>query len=102
VAFATRRATLSAVLACLAAWAAAPLSAASPPAPTAFVNVNVVPMDSERVLRGQTVVVEAGRIVAIDAAPQIPAGARVVDGEGRAFLSPGLADMHTHSDSRAD
>ena len=29
---------------------------------TAFVNVNVVPMDAERVLLGQTVLVEGGRI----------------------------------------
>lgn len=96
------RVTWPAVLACLAAWVAAPSFGASPPAPTAFANVNVVPMDSERVLRGQTVVVEGGRVAAIGPAPAIPPGARVVDGKGRAFLSPGLADMHTHSDSRAD
>lgn len=96
------RATLLALLACLAALAAEPSFAASPPTPTAFTNVNVLPMDSQRVLREQTVVVERGRVVAIGPTPAIPSGARVVDGEGRAFLSPGLADMHTHSDSRAD
>ena len=32
---------------------------------TAFVHANVVPMDSDRVLRDQTVVVSGGRIAAI-------------------------------------
>jgi hypothetical protein len=71
-------------------------------APTAFVAVNVVPMDSERVLANQTVLVEDGRIVAIGRAVKIPAGARIIDGHGMAFLSPGLADMHTHADTRND
>jgi hypothetical protein len=41
----------------------------SPPDPaksfTAFVNVTVIPMDRERVLRNQTVLVRGDRIVAI-------------------------------------
>ena len=32
---------------------------------TAFVNVNVIPMDSERVLPGHTVIVEGETIVAV-------------------------------------
>jgi hypothetical protein len=78
---------------------------AQPPgqAPTvAFVTVNVVPMDSERVLRNQTVIVQGGMIVAIGDALPIPAGAQMIDGHGTAFLSPGLADMHTHSETRDD
>lgn len=71
-------------------------------APTAFVNVNVVPMDSERVLANQTVLVEDGKIVAIGRAVKIPADARIIEGHGKAFLSPGLADMHTHADTRND
>ncbi len=71
-------------------------------APTAFVDVNVVPMDSERVLANQTVLVEAGKIVAIGRAVKIPADARIIEGHGTAFLSPGLADMHTHADTRND
>lgn len=65
--------------------------------PLAFVNASVVPMDTERVLPDQTVVVEAGRIVAVGptATTPVPPGARVVDAKGR-FLSPGLADMHVH------
>lgn len=62
-----------------------------------FVGVNVVPMDSERVLPGQTVVVEDARIVTmgpVDEVP-VPRGARVIYGNGR-WLVPGLADMHAH------
>ena len=66
-------------------------------ATTAFVNVNVIPMDSDRVLRGQTVVIEGETIVAVGLAGEvaIPAGAEVIDGNGR-YLAPGLADMHMH------
>src|SRR5687767_9842484 len=64
---------------------------------TVFVNVNVIPMDRERVLKDQTVVVRDGRIAEIGAADRIkvPAGALRVDGRG-GFLIPGLFDMHTH------
>jgi imidazolonepropionase-like amidohydrolase len=64
---------------------------------TVFRNVNVIPMDSERVLASQTVVVRGERIESVEEASraQIPAGARVVDGTGR-YLVPGLAEMHAH------
>ena len=43
------------------------LSAPAQPAPaTAFIHVNVVPMDREIVLRDQTVIVKDGKIVASD------------------------------------
>ncbi|HEX8294527.1 MAG TPA: amidohydrolase family protein, partial [Pyrinomonadaceae bacterium] len=63
----------------------------------AFVNVNVVPMDSERVLAGQTVVVRGDRIVEVGPASKVkvPAGALRVDGRGK-YLMPGLAEMHGH------
>jgi len=63
----------------------------------AFVNVNVIPMDRERVLRNQTVIVSEGTITAIGDAKRVkvPSGAQVVDGAGK-FLIPGLADMHVH------
>jgi hypothetical protein len=63
----------------------------------AFTNVNVVPMDSERVLEDQVVVVEDGLITAVGPAGEvtIPDGAEIVDGQG-GYLMPGLADMHTH------
>ena len=64
---------------------------------TAFVNVQVVPMDEERVVSGQTVVVSDGRIVAVGSVDEvpIPEHARVVDGTDR-YLMPGLAEMHAH------
>ena len=64
---------------------------------TAFVNVNVVPMDSERILDGQTVIVRDGRIIEIGAAEsvKIPEGATRIDGQGK-YLMPGLVDMHVH------
>ena len=63
----------------------------------AFVNVNVVPMDSERILEDQAVIVEDGRIVAIGSADEIgPAeGVEVVEAEGL-YLMPGLTEMHGH------
>jgi imidazolonepropionase-like amidohydrolase len=63
----------------------------------AFLNVNVVPMDAERVLENQTVVVRDGRIAEIGAANKvkIPKDAVQIDGRGK-FLMPGLADMHAH------
>jgi len=70
--------------------------------PVAFVHVNLVPMDRERVLRDMTVLVRDGRIDAIARALPIPAGTRVIDGRGTAFLSPGLSDLHVHSDTRQD
>lgn len=66
-------------------------------AATAFVGVNVLPMDSERVLHGQTVIVDNGRVEAMGAVSEIeiPAGAAVIYGQGR-WLVPGLIDMHVH------
>jgi hypothetical protein len=63
----------------------------------AFVNVNVIPMDSERVLADQTVIVQDGRITAVGpaASTQVPAGATRIEGSGR-YLMPGLAEMHGH------
>jgi hypothetical protein len=63
----------------------------------AFTNVNVVPMDSERVLEDHMVVVEDGLITAVGPAGEvtIPDGAEIVDGNG-GYLMPGLADMHMH------
>ncbi|GAP66613.1 amidohydrolase [Mizugakiibacter sediminis] len=95
------RVAVSLLLACAAGFAARPSRAQETPAKdvTAFVAVNVVPMDRERVLRDRTVLVEDGRIVAIGRKVAVPKGARIVDGAGRAFLSPGLADMHMHADT---
>jgi len=77
-------------------------SSASAAQDVVFQHVNVVPMDSERTLRDQTVVVSGGKIVAVGSELALPAGAQVIDGKGRAWLSPGLADMHTHAEAKND
>ncbi len=73
------------------------VTASADPGITALVHVTVVPMDRERLLRDQTVVVEGARITALGPADRVrvPAGARRIDGRGK-FLIPGLADMHVH------
>ena len=65
---------------------------------TAFIDVQVVPMDRERVLAHQTVLVRGARIAALGAMREvrIPPQAVRIDGHGGACLLPGLADMHTH------
>ncbi|GBD32200.1 Imidazolonepropionase [bacterium HR33] len=64
---------------------------------SAFVGVNVIPMDRERVLQNQTVVVRDGNIVALGPAGStpIPQGALRIEGTGK-YLLPGLAEMHAH------
>lgn len=64
---------------------------------TAFTGVTVIPMDRERTIGNQTVVVRGGRIVALGptATTSVPAGATRVDGRGK-FLIPGLGEMHAH------
>ena len=65
---------------------------------TAFMNVNVVPMDAERVLKSQTVIVRGDRIEKIGPAAitRVPKGALRIDGRGK-YLMPGLVDMHVHA-----
>jgi imidazolonepropionase-like amidohydrolase len=74
-----------------------PPAAAAAAAVTAFVAVNVIPLDRERVLEQQTVLIEGGRITALGPVAQVPvpAGAVRIDGRGK-YLLPGLADMHAH------
>jgi imidazolonepropionase-like amidohydrolase len=68
-----------------------------PRAVTAFVGVSVVPMDSDRIVENQTVLVENGHIAAFGPAGEVdvPGGATRVDGAGK-YLMPGLAEMHGH------
>ena len=67
-----------------------------------FVHVNVVPMDTNRVLRNQDVLVVDGAIKEIGEGIHAPEGALAIDGHGTDYLSPGLSDMHVHSDTRRD
>ena len=76
---------------------AASLRAAAP-ATTAFIDVSVLPMDTERVLAHQTVLITGDRIVQVGpaASVKIPADAQRIDGAGK-FLIPGLGEMHGHN-----
>jgi imidazolonepropionase-like amidohydrolase len=77
----------------------APVHERARPAPGsfAFVDVTVLPMDRERVLTGQTVIVRDGRITALGptASVRVPSDAQRIEGRGK-FLMPGLAEMHAH------
>ena len=63
----------------------------------AFVGVTVVPMDVERLLEDQTVLVADDRIIRIGPTDEVdvPDGATTIDGSGL-YLMPGLAEMHAH------
>jgi imidazolonepropionase-like amidohydrolase len=63
----------------------------------AFINVSVAPMDRERVIENQTVIIRDGRIAEIGPAAKVkvPAGAQRIDATGK-YLMPGLAEMHGH------
>lgn len=112
----TRRAWAASLLGGIAAWGATACGSASgagadaPEASdgeaqgvTVFANVAVLPMTSETVLAGQTVVVAGEVIREVGPAGEVetPEGATVVDGTGR-YLMPGLAEMHAHVPPGAD
>ena len=80
----------------LAAGLGAPLAAQSckAGAPVAFIGADVLTMNDTSLLRGQTVLIEAGRIVAIGA-PSLGANVCRIEAAGKVLL-PGLADMHAH------
>ena len=63
----------------------------------AFRDANVITLDAEEALLGQTVLVADGRITAIgpEGTVALPAGAVAIDASGR-YLMPGLTEMHGH------
>ena len=76
----------------------AALGCQSPPLDSvAFLNVNVLPMDSDRVLEDSTVVVVDGRITAVAPSAELasPLVEERIDGRGR-YLMPGFTEMHGH------
>jgi imidazolonepropionase-like amidohydrolase len=60
-----------------------------------IVSVNVIPMDTERVLENQTVLIKDGRVAAIGQKLKYGKKALIIDGKGK-YLMPGLAEMHAH------
>jgi tetratricopeptide (TPR) repeat protein len=63
----------------------------------AIVGVNVIPMDEERILENQVVIVTDGVIQSVSdvASTTVPADLTQIEGNGR-YLMPGLADLHVH------
>ncbi len=75
-----------------------------PPAPTPATvvldNVNLVPISREGIEKSRKVIIENGRITAIEpAGPPHAAGMKVLDMQSR-YMAPGLTDMHVHIDDR--
>ncbi|QIP14977.1 amidohydrolase family protein [Spirosoma aureum] len=62
-----------------------------------FKAVNIIPMDQERVIENQTVVVKNGRITALGNNDKVKFSkdAIVVDAKGK-YLTPGWAEIHAH------
>ncbi|MBX3403156.1 MAG: amidohydrolase family protein [Phycisphaeraceae bacterium] len=75
---------------------AAQQAASGQATPVAFTNARLVTIAGDEIERG-TLVVHAGRIVAVGAAARVsvPAGATVVDCAGKVIM-PGLVDTHNH------
>lgn len=64
---------------------------------TAFTNVSVIPMTSNRVIENQTVVIRGDEISLIAPSENVEfdSEATIINGSGK-FLIPGLAEMHGH------
>lgn len=63
----------------------------------AFVHVDVLPMDSRKVLRDQTVLVRGSIIYQIGSSGKVKPSkdAYIIEGKGK-FLMPGISEMHAH------
>lgn len=64
---------------------------------TAILDVNVIPMDSERILEHYSVLIRDGRVIEMGPVDQIhiPDDAFILQAGG-AYMIPGIANMHTH------
>jgi imidazolonepropionase-like amidohydrolase len=65
-----------------------------PSQPVLITNATVLTATGERIERG-SVLMRDGKIAAVGAALQAPAGAAVVDGTGK-WVTPGIIDAHSH------
>ena len=63
----------------------------------ALVGIHVIPMDRERVLERQTLIIRDGRIVEMGPLGSVkpPVGAQIVNGAGK-YVLPALGEMHGH------
>jgi imidazolonepropionase-like amidohydrolase len=65
-------------------------------APLYVINANVLDGLNSEIVRGATIVLSGGKIERVDInAPSPPAGAEVLDVQGR-YVVPGLIDAHSH------
>ncbi len=60
-----------------------------------FTSVNVVPMDSEKIIANAMVIIKDGKVTAIGKKLRYDKNALVIDAKGK-YLIPGLAEMHAH------
>jgi imidazolonepropionase-like amidohydrolase len=67
----------------------------------AITRVTVVDVADGRLMPNSTVTIAGGKITAVTANGRAPAGARIVDGQGK-FLVPGLWDMHAHMEASGE
>jgi len=67
-----------------------------------FTHVNVIPMDSERVIEDCSVLIEDGVIQEIQSSSsyKVPEYANEIDARGK-YLIPALSDMHVHLEGQA-
>jgi cytosine/adenosine deaminase-related metal-dependent hydrolase len=80
----------------LTAFLSAALALAQQPT-VAILHVRVIPMDRERVLDDQTVLIASGKIAEMgpSATVKVPADAKKIDATGK-YLLPGFIDTHVH------
>jgi hypothetical protein len=73
------------------------------PAATAFLHVNVIPMDREQALEVQTVGIEGDRLTRVgpSKAIRVRQGTRRIEAKGK-YLIPGLVDAHVHLQSQTE
>lgn len=67
-----------------------------------FTHVNVIPMDSERVIEDCSVLIEDGliRVIQSSSSYKVPELATEIDAKGK-YLIPALSDMHVHLEGQA-
>jgi imidazolonepropionase-like amidohydrolase len=94
-----RKATIC--LLSLAATFIAAVSVAPQTQPLAITRVNVIDVVDGRIVPNSTVTIRGNTIAGVVQNGAPPAGAQVVDGQGR-FLIPGLWDMHAHMEATGE
>jgi imidazolonepropionase-like amidohydrolase len=78
-----------------------PLALPAPPAGTlvAITNATIMTASHGNITNG-TILIRDGKIAAVGADVQVPAGAKVIDGRGK-WVTPGIIDAHSHTANEA-